>query len=243
MSYWEISSRQMSIVTKSEQTRFKDAKIAVIGCGGIGGVVIEMLGRMGVAELDIIDKDYFDMSNLNRQVMSSIDEIRNSKSGVTNEKIRLINSYVKVNAFNEELTPENIKKVVGDCEIVIDVLDNLFTRVLLSRYIEKKGIHLIRGAIHGPKGQLTVFNQETPSHEELFSLSSKGKNLDKNIHNELNQLSYETPPVIGPIANIIGCLESFEGFKIITNLEKITLAPKILNLNLLDVNSFKCLEL
>ena len=60
--YWEIASRQMSIVTRSEQERFKDAKITVIGCGGIGGETIEMLARMGIGELILVDKDAFDLS-------------------------------------------------------------------------------------------------------------------------------------------------------------------------------------
>ena len=75
MGYWELETRQMSIVTKSEQTRFKDAKIAVMGCGGIGGEVIEMLARMGVGELNVVDNDYFDLSNINRQVLSSFENL------------------------------------------------------------------------------------------------------------------------------------------------------------------------
>jgi molybdopterin/thiamine biosynthesis adenylyltransferase len=243
MGYWEIISRQMSIVTKSQQTRFKEAKIAVVGCGGIGGAVIEMLARMGVGELNIIDKDSFDMSNLNRQLMSSIDNIRNSKSEVTAEKIRLINPYVKVNAFNEELNTDNIGNFVEDCKIVIDALDNLPTRVLLSRYAKEKEIPFIHGAIHGTMGQLTVFNKKTPSYEKLFSLPSEGKKLDDKTIAKLNEINHNTPPVIGPIANIIGCLEAFEAFKLITNIGKVTLAPKVLNMDILDLNSFKFLEL
>lgn len=243
MGYWEIISRQMSIVSKSQQTRFKEAIIAVIGCGGIGGAVIEMLARMGVGELNIIDKDSFDMSNLNRQLMSSIAEIRNSKSEVTKERIRLINPYIKVNAFNEELDSDNVEKVIGESQIIIDALDNLATRVLISRYAKEKELPFVHGAIHGTKGQLTVFTEKTTDYEELFSLPSKGEKLDKNTIDELDKISYDTPPVIGPIANIIGCLEAFEAFKIITNLGEITLAPKILNLDLLNLNSIQCLDL
>ena len=73
--YWEIASRQMSIVTRSEQQRFKDAKISVIGCGGIGGQSIEMLARMGIGELIVVDEDAFDISNLNRQTLASLSEV------------------------------------------------------------------------------------------------------------------------------------------------------------------------
>lgn len=242
MGYWEIITRQMSIITKSQQTHFKESKIAVVGCGGIGGSAIEMLARMGIGKLNIIDKDSFDMSNLNRQVMSSIDTLKISKSEVTKEKIRLINPYVEVNAFNKELNENNIDEFIGNCDIVIDALDNLFTRVLVSRYAEKKEIPFIHGAIHGTMGQLTVFNKTTKTYEELFSLPSLGKELDNKTKEEIKNLTQGLPPVIGPIANIIGCLEAFEAFKIITKKGKVTLAPKVFTLDLLDLNSISCIN-
>ena len=61
MAYWEIVSRQMGVVTRSEQERLRDSKITVIGCGGIGGATTEMLVRMGIGNLTIIDKDTFDV--------------------------------------------------------------------------------------------------------------------------------------------------------------------------------------
>lgn len=243
MGYWEIITRQMSIVTKSQQTRFKESKIGVIGCGGIGGSVIEMLARMGVGKLTIIDKDSFDMSNLNRQLMSSIDSLGKSKSEVTKENIRLANPYVKVKAVDGELNEDNLEEVLSDCDVVVDALDNLFTRVLVSRFTKENGIPFVHGAIHGTKGQLTVFNEKTPSYEKLFSLPSEAKELDKNTKFELQELSQGIPPVIGPIPNIIGCLESFEAFKLITGIGTVTFAPKILNIDLLDLSSFSCLEL
>ncbi|MDR2967206.1 MAG: HesA/MoeB/ThiF family protein [Methanobacteriaceae archaeon] len=243
MGYWEIITRQMSIVTKSQQTRFKESEIAVIGCGGLGGTIIEMLTRMGLGNLTIIDKDSFDMSNLNRQVMSSIDSIGKPKSEVTKEKIRLINPYVKVNAINEELNETNLEKIIGNCDIAIDALDNIVTRVLVSRYTKEKEISFVHGAVHGTMGQLTVFNKNTITYEELFSLPSAGKELNSKTKQEIQNISQSTPPVIGPIANIIGSLEAFEAFKIITKIGEVTLAPKILNLDLLDLSSLSCLEL
>lgn len=243
MGYWEIISRQMSIVTKSQQTRFKEAKIAVIGCGGIGGAVIEMLARMGIGELNIIDKDSFDMSNLNRQAMSSLDVIGQSKSIVTKEKIGKINPYTKINAFDDELNEKNMNKVLKNCDIAIDALDNLITRILLSRYTRDVEIPFVHGAIHGTKGQLSIFTHETKSYEELFSLPSYGKELNDEVRDEIKKISAETPPAIGPIPNIIGALEAFEAYKYITNIGNLTLSPKVLNIDLLDLESFQIIEL
>lgn len=241
--YWEIASRQMSIVTRSEQQRFKDSKITVIGCGGIGGETIEMLARMGIGNLVLVDKDAFDLSNLNRQTLASLSDLGLDKSAVAAEKVRLINPYVNVDIFNEHVDQENIDKIIGDSDIVIDALDNVLTRVIVSRKAKEKGIPYIHGAIHGTQGQITVFLPNTKSYEEMFNLPSLGKNLTEEVMNNLKNVTSGVPPVIGPTPNIIGCLEAFEAYKIITGIGKVTVAPKILTFDLLDLGSFYLNEL
>lgn len=242
--YWEIISRQMSVVTRSEQQRFKDAKITVIGCGGIGGETIEMLARMGIGELVLVDKDAFDLSNLNRQTLATISDLGLDKSAVAAEKVRLINPYVKVTTFNEHIDQSNIDKVIGDSDIVIDALDNVLTRVIVSRKATEKGIPYVHGAIHGTLGQITVFlPNEGKTYEEMFNLPSLGKDLNDETIEALKNVTSGVPPVIGPTPNLIGCLEAFEAYKIITGVGKVTVAPKILTFDLLDLSSFSLDEL
>ena len=242
--YWEIASRQMSIVTRSEQERFKDGKITVIGCGGIGGETIEMLVRMGIGELVLVDKDAFDLSNLNRQTLASISDLGLDKSAVAAEKVRLINPYVKVTTFNEHINQTNIGKVIGDCNIVIDALDNVLTRVIVSRKAKEMNIPYIHGAIHGTRGQITVFLPNSDkTYEELFNLPSIGKELNDKTIDALKNVTSGVPPVIGPTPNLIGCLEAFEAYKILTGIGKVTVAPKILTFDLLDLSSFSLDEL
>ncbi len=242
--YWEIASRQMSIVTRSEQERFKDAKITVIGCGGIGGETIEMLARMGVGELVLVDKDAYDLSNLNRQTLATIADLGLVKSDVAAEKVRLINPYVKVTTFNEHIDQINIEKVIKDSDIVIDALDNVLTRVIVSRKAKEIGIPYIHGAIHGTMGQISVFLPNSDkTYEEMFNLPSIGKELDDETIEALKNVTSGVPPVIGPTPNLIGCLEAFEAYKIITGIGKVTVAPEILTFNLLDLSSFSLDEL
>jgi len=242
--YWEIASRQMSIVTRSEQERFKDAKITVIGCGGIGGETIEMLARMGIGELVLVDEDAFDLSNLNRQTLANIQDLGLDKSAVAKEKVRLINPYVKVTTFNEHVDQTNIDKIIGDSNIVIDALDNVLTRVIVSRTAKEKGIPYIHGAIHGTMGQITAFLPNSDkSYEEMFNLPSIGKELNEETIESLKNVTSGVPPVIGPTPNLIGCLEAFEAYKIITGVGKVTVAPKILTFDLLDLGSFSLDEL
>lgn len=243
MGYWEIVSRQMSIVTKSQQSRFKDAKVAVIGCGGIGGSVIEQLARMGVGKINLVDKDIFDLSNLNRQLISGLDTLGKEKSYSAKERIRNINPYVEVTAFNEELNEDNVEEVIGDSDVVIDALDNLVTRVIISRAAKKLGIPYVHGAIHGTMGQVSVYTPETKSYEEMFQLPSTNKELNEEIIEKIKGLNYGVPPVIGPNPNIVGCLEAFEAFKIITGVGEVTYSPKLLTFNILDLSSFNVVEL
>ena len=206
--YWEIASRQMSIVTRSEQERFKDAKITVIGCGEIGGETIEMLARMGSGELVLVDED------------------------------------VKVTAFHEHVDKDNIDVIIGDSDIVIDALDNVLTRVIVSRKALEKGIPYIHGAIHGTLGQITVFLPNSDkTYEEMFNLPSQGNELNEETIEALKNVTSGVPPVIGPTPNLIGCLEAMEAYKILTGVGKVTVAPKILTFDLLDLGSFSLDEL
>ena len=242
--YWEIASRQMSIVTRSEQERFKDATITVIGCGGIGGETIEMLARMGIGNLVLVDKDAFDLSNLNRQTLALITDLGLDKSAVAKEKVRLINPYVNVKTFNEHIDQTNIEKVIDQSDIVIDALDNVLTRVIVSRAAKEKGIPYIHGAIHGTMGQITVFLPNSDkTYEEMFNLPSNGNDLTEEVIDALKNVTSGVPPVIGPTPNLIGCLEAFEAYKIITGVGKVTVAPKILTFDLLDLGSFSLDEL
>lgn len=242
--YWEIASRQMSIVTRSEQQRFKDAKITVIGCGGIGGQTIEMLARMGVGELVLVDEDAFDISNLNRQTLATLSDVGLDKSAVAKDKVRLINPYVKVTSFNEHVDETNIDKIISDSDIVIDALDNVLTRVIVSRKAKEKEIPYIHGAIHGTLGQLTVFLPDGErTYEEMFNLPSKGKGLTPEVFEALSKVTSGVPPVIGPTPNLIGCLEAIEAFKIITGVGEVTVAPKILTFDLLNLGSFSIEEI
>ena len=90
-NYWQMVDRQLSIVSKEDQLKFKESKIAVVGCGGIGGAAIEMLSRMGVGQLILIDEDEFDVSNLNRQVLSSVNDLKQPKALVAKKRVETIN--------------------------------------------------------------------------------------------------------------------------------------------------------
>ncbi len=241
--YWEIATRQMPLVSKEEQEKFKNAKITVIGCGGIGGETIEMLARMGVGELVLVDEDVFDITNLNRQSLSTTEVIGKEKSVVAREKVESINPHVKVTSYTAHVNQINIDEMLKDSNLVIDALDNVLTRVIVSRKAAEMKIPYVHGAIHGTLGQVTVFLANTRSYEEMFNLPSLGRELTDETIDDLKNVASATPPAIGPTPNLIGCLEAMEAYKIITGIGKVTVAPKILTFDLLDLGSFSLEEL
>lgn len=238
IDYWEMLSRQMPLTSKAEQEKFKDAKITVIGCGGIGGLAIEMLARMGIGELVLVDEDEFDISNLNRQVLSTANNIGSGKSEAASRRINEINPHVRVTHFKEHVDEENIDKLLTDSRLVIDALDNVLTRVIATRKANEYKIPFIHGAVHGTLGQITTFLPNTPGYEELFNLPSLNKKLTPDVIESLNNITSGTPPVIGPTPNIVSCLEAMEAYKIITGTGKVIVSPEILTFDLLNFNSF-----
>lgn len=242
MAYWEIVSRQMGVVTKSEQERLKDAKITVIGCGGIGGATTEMLVRMGIGNLRIIDKDAFDVSNINRQLMSSFYSVGKSKVDVTYETLKSINPFTNIEAIEEEVNEDNVEEIIKGSDIVIDALDNLVTRITVSRHARDLDIPFIHGAIHGTMGQVTVFTSDTPTYEEMFKLPSSGKELTEEVIKKVKDMGAEVPPVIAPVPNIIGCLQAFEAFKLITSQGESIMAPDVLMFDLLNKEAFSIIK-
>ncbi|WP_298520646.1 HesA/MoeB/ThiF family protein [uncultured Methanobrevibacter sp.] len=242
-NYWEMMTRQLPLVSREEQEKFKNAKIAVIGCGGIGGEAIEMLARMGVGELVLVDEDSFDLTNLNRQTLATFDDLDMDKSEIASSKVSAINPYVKVTSYSEHVGQDNVDKILEGCNVVVDALDNIATRVIVSRKARENRIPYIHGAIHGTMGQVCVFLSNTKSYEEMFGLPSLGRKLTHEVIESLKSVTSGVPPAIGPTPNLVGCLEAMEAFKIITGIGKVTVAPKILTFDLLDFASFNMEEI
>ena len=236
--YWEILDRQKGIIGKEEQLDILNSSVTVIGCGGIGGATTEMLARMGVGKLKIVDKDVFEISNINRQLMSNLKSIGTPKTQATKERLQSINPNIEVETFNTELNGKNVTEILTGSHVVIDALDNILTRIIVGRSAETLDIPFIHGAIHGTMGQITVFNNSTPSYEELFKLPSQGKELNQEIISQISNLSKEVPPVLGPVPNIVGCLQAMEAIKLITRKGTPIMAPHVLIFDLMKEEAF-----
>jgi molybdopterin-synthase adenylyltransferase len=149
-------SRNMAALSAEENESLKNFKVAVVGCGGLGGYVIEMLGRLGVGYITAIDGDVFEESNLNRQILSDAESLGVKKA--LNAKIRMekVNPLIHICAVPERLTEQNGREILRGADVVVDALDSIETRLMLEGLCEELAIPLVHGAIGGWYGQVTT---------------------------------------------------------------------------------------
>jgi sulfur-carrier protein adenylyltransferase/sulfurtransferase len=151
------------------QQKLLDAKVLLLGAGGLGSPTALYLAAAGVGTLGIVDNDEVDLSNLQRQVIHSSDRIGMPKVDSAEQTINALNPDVKVVKHNLRLGPENIMEILPGYEIVVDGLDNFPTRYLLNDASVRLQIPVVSAAILGFEGQLSVFKPyDGPCYRCLF---------------------------------------------------------------------------
>ncbi|MGL4607348.1 MAG: HesA/MoeB/ThiF family protein [Eubacteriaceae bacterium] len=215
--------RNFPAFSEDDFNKIQNATIAVVGCGGLGGYVIEMLTRVGVGSLRLIDGDIFESSNLNRQLLSSEKNLGISKAAVGKERVSVINSEVSVEAFHAFLKEENGLALLKNSDLVIDALDNVPSRFVLQTLCLKKNIPLVHGAIGGWFGQVTTI---FPGDDTLSKIYSKEKKYDSKASGN---------PSFTP--GLVASIQVSEALKIITGKEDL-LRKELLYIDLLSNDFF-----
>lgn len=148
--------RNIPALTEAECLALGKKKVLVVGCGGLGGHIIDQLARIGVGFLRVADGDVFEASNLNRQLLSSVPLLGVNKARAAADHIARVNPEVTVEAVEEFLTEVNASALIDGCDAVLDALDNVPSRRLLASACEKAGIPYIYGAIQGWVAQAAI---------------------------------------------------------------------------------------
>lgn len=148
--------RNIPALTEQECLALRRKRVLVVGCGGLGGHIIDQLARIGVGHIRAVDGDVFEPSNLNRQLLSSVPLLGSPKAKAAADHVVRINPDVAVEAVEEFLTEANVSGLIADCDAVLDALDNIPSRKLLASACEKAGIPYIYGAIQGWVAQAAV---------------------------------------------------------------------------------------
>ena len=224
----ERYSRNMLTLSPEENDLLKTFRVCVIGCGGLGGYVIEMLGRLGVGHITAVDGDVFEESNLNRQILSSMDSLGKSKALEAKNRMDKVNPLIEVNVVYERMNEINGLEILKDHDVIVDALDSISTRILLEGMAEELNIPLIHGAIAGWYGQVsTVF----PGDRTISKLYPE-PNI-KGLEKELGNPSF-TPALVASI-------EVSEVLKVLIGRGS-PLRHKLLYLNLLD-NEYEIIDI
>lgn len=240
--YQNMISRQKEIFSEEEQEILRTTPIVIIGCGGLGGTIIEQFVRAGFEELTIVDQDVFDETNLNRQVRSNLGTVGKSKVKITKSAMEQINPNINITDYDLTIDEKNISKILKGNKILVDAVDNVYTRVLISREAKQQGMVFVHSAVEKTMGQLSVFEPNSVSYEELFRLKSVDKALVDDVKNYLLSISAKKPQVLGVTPSIFGSLQVNETIKYILNKKDVVLAPKVLMWDLFNMSSFRLIE-
>ena len=148
--------RNVPALSAAECALLRTKKVAVIGCGGLGGHLIELLCRIGVGAIRAVDGDVFEESNLNRQLLSEVALLGTGKAAAAKARAARVNPDVAVEAAPVFLNEENALSLIRDCDAVLDALDNIPARRTLAAACEQAGIPYIYGAIRGWVAQTAI---------------------------------------------------------------------------------------
>ena len=214
MEHSKRYSRQVALpeIGTIGQQKLLNAKVLVIGAGGLGCPVLQMLAASGVGTLGIVDGDVVDVTNLHRQLLYANEDCGTKKVEAAANAISRINPDINVNVYPEFISETNIATIVKDYEILVDCTDTIATRYLINDISVHLGKPMIYASIHKFEGQISVFNyQNGPSYRCLFP--------EKNSKEIPNCV---TTGVLGVLPNTLGMLQATEVLKIILGIGKVT---------------------
>ena len=156
----ERYSRNMKTLSSQEQATLLKSRVGIVGLGGLGGGVTEILARIGIGSLILIDGDTFEDSNLNRQFFSTLNVISKLKTNSALRRVKQINSSIVVKTHSEYLNESNGIRLLNQSDVIVDCLDNLKTRFALERIARRIGSPLVSAAVAGVAGHVTTIYPE-----------------------------------------------------------------------------------
>ena len=193
-----------------------EAKVLVIGAGGLGCPALQYLAAAGTGIIGIVDDDVVALSNLHRQLLFHTGDIGFSKAIKAKEALLQLNPTIQIVAYNERLTTENALLIFAAYDIIIDGTDNFATRYLVNDACVLLGKPLVYGAVSQFEGQVAVFNcmdkdgNSTANYRDLFPSPPK----------EGDVLNCAEAGVLGVLPGIIGTMQANETMKLITGIGK-----------------------
>jgi adenylyltransferase/sulfurtransferase len=213
----ERYSRQILFgpIGEEGQERLRHSSVAIVGCGALGSALASLLVRAGVGRLRIVDRDFVEPSNLQRQTLFEETDAQEllPKAVAAERRLRCINSDVEVRGVVEDLTPANAEELLRDSALLLDGTDNFETRFLINDYAVKKSVPWIYAAVVSSHG-LTM-----PIHPGesacLACLAEDGDAAEDGSAGRANEPTCDTVGVLGTAAGVIASLEATSAIKVL----------------------------
>lgn len=189
------------------QSRISNAKVLIVGAGGLGCPVGLYLAAAGVGEITIADDDTVDLTNLQRQVLHTTDRVGMAKVESAKIQMLAINPMIRVNALQTRLTGSALSAAVKEADLVLDCCDNFKTRHAVNAACVAHGKPLVSGAAIRLDGQLACFDLGDPSAPCYHCLFPDG--------DDVSETHCATMGVLAPVTGVIGTLQATEALKIL----------------------------
>ncbi len=217
------------------QQKLLEAKILVIGAGGLGCPALQYLAAAGVGTIGIVDDDVVALNNLHRQVLYSVNDIGLSKAKRAAHILQQLNPEIKIISYNQRLATQNALTLINDFDIIIDGTDNFSTRYMINDACVLLNKPLVYGAISQFEGQVSVFNpqplkgsNEAVNYRDLFPDPPKDGEV----------LNCAEAGVLGVLPGIIGTMMANETIKLITGIGE-PLINQLLTYNALNNETYR----
>ncbi len=196
------------------QTRWMSAHVLMIGAGGLGCAVGLYLGAAGIGTLTVIDHDTVDLTNLQRQIAHTTDQVGRPKVHSLAQAIHALNPDVQVRTITHRAQPGQLDDPVRQADVVIDCSDNFATRQAINAACVRWAKPLVSGAAVGWDGQLSVHLPQTPDAADDLSRPCYACIFPP--HSEVPEVACATMGVLAPLVGIIGSMQAAETLKLLT---------------------------
>ncbi|MDT0690283.1 HesA/MoeB/ThiF family protein [Salegentibacter sp. F188] len=212
-------------IGKAGQLKLKQAKVLVIGAGGLGCPVLQYLAAAGVGKIGIIDDDVVDVSNLQRQILFSEKNVGEPKVIAAKNRLQEVNSSIEIVTYKERLSAKNALHIFPEYDIIVEGSDNFTTKYLANDAAVLSGKPLVFGSIFKFDGQVSVFNyHDGPTYRCLFPEPGSAEEMP----------SCSEVGVLGILPGIIGNLQANEVLKMILGIGNV-LSGKLLLFDALEM--------
>ncbi|MCM2278101.1 MAG: ThiF family adenylyltransferase [Oligoflexia bacterium] len=167
-------SRNLGLISSEQQERLRKASILVCGCGGMGGVCAEILARMGIGRIVLVDHDRFEPSNVNRQIHCTTASFGKLKAKVIAKELRRINPELDLTAFVQPVGLSNVSGLLSEVDVVVNAMDQMLPSICLEREARRRKIPIVDAWIT-PFASVFTMRHTDPHWEEFLGFPTKSK--------------------------------------------------------------------